>query len=190
MKYFLFTALVLAFSIPLKSSGQATIAMPTDTISLGQAAPDFTLKDINGKNVSLATFKGKVVILDFWATWCVPCHENFPAMKKAVDHYKSDKDVVFLFIDTRERSTDYVRLAKEDMAKNKYDFQVLFDEAGKEGKQDKYYKIFGMWGIPTEFILDRNGIIRYKLVGYDSDLTNDQRADGVIKQVELVKTLS
>lgn len=189
MKYLFFWSIIFAFSTPLKSSAQAP-AVPADTIPLNQAAPDFSLKDISGKTVTLSLLKGKVVVLDFWATWCVPCHENFPAMQKVVNHYKADKNIVFLFIDTGERSDDYVSLAKADMERNHYNFHVIFDEKGTDGKQKKYRNIYGMWGIPTEFIIDAKGILHYKLVGYNSNLTNQQRADELIKQIELVKTSS
>ncbi|WCT13267.1 TlpA family protein disulfide reductase [Mucilaginibacter jinjuensis] len=187
MKYLFFYGFVLASKILFRRSAHAPV-MPADTIPFNQAAPDFSLKDFNGKTVFLSSFKGKVVILYFWATWCGPCHENFLVMQKAVTHYKSDKKVVFLFIDTKERSEEYVRLAKEDMAKLQYNFQVLFNEKGADGKQNKYSKIFGISGIPTEFILDSKGIIKHRSDGYDPELNNDQRAEELIKQIELVKT--
>jgi thiol-disulfide isomerase/thioredoxin len=70
---------------------------------ISQPAPAFSLVDLEGNKVSLAELKGKVVILDFWATWCAPCKKSFPAMQKALDKYKADPNVRFLFIDTWER---------------------------------------------------------------------------------------
>jgi len=111
MKSFILAVVAIAFLIPLTSSAAKKLKL-ADSVALNAAAPDFRLKDMSGKDVTLSSLKGKVVVLDFWATWCVPCHENFPAVQKVVDHYKNDQNVVFLFIDTREKSADYVQLAK------------------------------------------------------------------------------
>lgn len=186
MKRFLFLTLLSAALLPLTSSA-ITKSIAADSIAINQAAPDFHLKDLSGTEVSLSSLKGKTVVLDFWATWCVPCHENFPAMQKLVDHYRADQDVVFLFIDTREKSPDYVKLAKADMEKNHYTFHVLFDEAGTDGKQNKYYATLGMAGIPTQFIIDKSGVIRYKFVGYDPRLTDEQKVAEAVKLIDGLK---
>lgn len=186
MKLFIFVPFIIAGMLPLTSSAAKSVKL-ADSITLNAAAPDFRLKDISGKEVTLSALKGKVVILDFWATWCVPCHENFPAVQKVVDHYKNDQNVVFLFIDTREKSPDYVQLAKADMEKNHYNFHVLFDEPGADGKQNKYYSTLGMAGIPTRFIIDANGVIRDKEVGYDDRYTEEQKVAEAIKVIDGIK---
>lgn len=186
MKPLILAALLAALLLPLKSSALKNIRL-TDSIALNTPAPDFRLKDISGNEVTLFSLKGKVVVLDFWATWCVPCHENFPAVQKVVDHYKNDQNVVFLFIDTREKSADYVQLAKADMEKNHYNFHVLFDEPGADGKQNKYYSTLGMAGIPTRFIIDANGVIRDKEVGYDDRYTEEQKVAEAIKVIDGIK---
>lgn len=183
MKIFKLIALCAVLSLPVKTFAQSA----ADSVAIGQPAPEFRLKDISGKEVSLSSLKGKVVVLDFWATWCVPCHENFPATKKIVDHYRKDDQVVFLFIDTREKSADYVKLAQADMKKNHYDFHVLFDETGPDGKQNKYYSVLGMAGIPTQFLIDRNGIIRFKFVGFDPGSSDEEKAAAAIKLIDSLK---
>ena len=121
------------------------------------AAKDFTLKNLLGNDVTLSTYKNKVVILDFWATWCAPCKASFPDMQELVNKYKNDTDVVFLFIDVletkepikvREMVADYIK-------ENNYSFNVLFDEKNTVAKE---YKIYA---IPQKFVIDKKGNVVY-----------------------------
>lgn len=185
---FICAAVVITFS---GFANAASLTLTTDSLPLlNRKAPDFQLKDIQGKTVSLSSLKGKVVILDFWATWCVPCQESFPGLQKAVNHYAKQDNVVFLFIDTRERSADYKQLAKALMLKGHYTFKVLFDEQGPEGVQNKQYKIYDMPGLPTKFIIDAQGIIRYKLEGHAKWRSDDEHAAEIIKLVEQTKAMN
>lgn len=129
-------------------------------------APAFTLKNIKGETVSLASLKGKVVILDFWATWCGPCKKSFPAMQMAVNKYKDDKNVVFLFIDTWERDKDPLPGVKSFIADNKYTFNVLLDQQDPQTKKNNVVESYKVTGIPTKFIIDGNGNIVYRLSGF------------------------
>jgi thiol-disulfide isomerase/thioredoxin len=141
-------------------------------------APTFKLKDIAGKEVSLASLKGKVVVLDFWATWCGPCIASFPGMKKAVEKYKSNPDVVFLFIDTWEGGDDRQKGVTDFLLKNKYQFVVLYDEPKKEN-MDEFSVVsdYKVEGIPTKFVLDKNSNIRFKSVGFNGS------ADALVNEV-------
>lgn len=125
-------------------------------------APQFSLKDLDGNEVSLQALSGKIVILDFWATWCGPCKASFPAMQILVNQYKSNPDVKFLFIDTwqKEKTDEEKHKVVSVYIKNKaYTFQVLLDN---EFKVVKDYKITG---IPTKIVIDKKGNIRYNLIG-------------------------
>jgi thiol-disulfide isomerase/thioredoxin len=134
---------------------------------INMPAPQFALKDLDGKEVALSSLKGKVIILDFWATWCGPCIASFPAMKKAVEKYKDNPDVVFLFVDTWENGDDREKKVKDFIAQNKYPFHVLIDPAkAKEGTECVYVEEFKVEGIPTKFVIDRNNNIRFKSVGW------------------------
>ncbi len=137
-------------------------------------APDFKLNDLEGKTVTLSEFKGKVVVIDFWATWCSPCLSSFPGMAKAVNKYANDKDVKFLFINVWERVDDKVANAKEFLKKNGYPFHILMD---LDSKVVESYKVTG---IPTKIFVDKNGNIRYKSVGFGGN------TDEMVKEIETI----
>ena len=118
-------------------------------------APAFSFVNLLGQTVSLADLKGKIVVIDFWATWCGPCRMTMPLMQEYVD--SRPKDVEFLSLNVWERDSSLVRPFLADMG---YQFNVLF---GDKEITDKY----GVTGIPTLFVIDKNGVIRYRHIGYD-----------------------
>lgn len=139
-------------------------------------APQFSLVNRDGKTVSLADYKGKVVVLDFWATWCGPCVMSFPGMQAAVNKYKTDKDVEFLFIDTWQREENYKDLVNEFMTKNNYTFHVLFDEMKDRTKATT--TAYGVSGIPHKVVIDKEGFIRFESSGGSADV------DKVVNEME------
>ncbi|WP_114792547.1 redoxin domain-containing protein [Niabella yanshanensis] len=124
--------------------------------------PSFKLRNLKGEIVDSKSLLGKVVVLDFWATWCSPCIRSFPGMQKAVTKYEKDPDVVFLFIDTWERDEDYEKKVNEFIDKNKYTFNVLFDDKKND---DEIAPKFGIKGIPAKFVIDKKGKTRFFLTG-------------------------
>ena len=131
---------------------------------LNDPAPQFTLKDMDGKTVNLSDFKGKVVILDFWATWCGPCIASMPGMQKMVNKYKDDPNVKFLFVDTWQTEDDKVANAKKFIADKGYnEFHVLMDN------EDKVVSSYKVTGIPTKFIIGKDGNIKFKEIGFDGE---------------------
>jgi len=128
-----------------------------------QDAPAFELVSLDGVKTSLESLKGKVVVVDFWATWCGPCKASFPGMQKALNLYKGADDVAFVFIDTWERGGEKEKNASEFIAANNYTFNVLMDN------ENKTVTDFGVSGIPTKFVVDKNGKIRFKAVGFNGN---------------------
>lgn len=155
---------------------------------INQPAPLFTLKDTTGKAVSLASLKGKVVVIDFWATWCGPCKASFPGMQMAVNKYKDSPDVKFLFIDTWETDKNYLAGVEKFITDNHYSFDVLMDEKGDDGRQSKVVSQFKVDGIPTKFVIDPNGNIRFKKVGFSGSAEGVR--DEVSAMIEMLKPAS
>lgn len=152
---------------------------------MNKPAPLFTLTDIYGKRVSLKDYRGKTVILDFWATWCSPCKKSFPAMQMLQDKYKSDPNVKFLFIHTWEKSDNATAEAKAYIQKMKYNFEVLMDLKDPKTKENKVVSSYGVKGIPAKFIIDPNGNIRFQLTGFDG--SNEAAVDEVSTMIDLAR---
>lgn len=137
---------------------------------IAKNAPGFKLVDLKGMEVDFASLKGKTVVVDFWATWCGPCKASFPSMQKMVDRYKSNANVVFLFIDTWENVPNRKKLVEDFVANNKYTFNVLYDNPKEEGSSEfTVVKDYDVEGIPTKFVVDGNGQIRFKSVGWSGN---------------------
>ncbi|MEJ6980014.1 redoxin domain-containing protein [Pedobacter sp. P351] len=152
---------------------------------ISEPAPFFALKDTAGKVVSLDDFKGKILIIDFWANWCVPCKESFPGMEVAINKFKNNENIKFLFIDTWETEKDSFKAAKKYISSTKYPFHYVFDERILNSKQYKTANAFYVKGIPEKFIIDKKGFIRFKDSGYAGSA--NQLVDDISTMIELIE---
>jgi peroxiredoxin len=119
-------------------------------------APDFNIKDLNGDNLRLSDLKGKVIILDFWATWCPPCRAEIPAFNELYSEYKDQGlEIIGLSLD-RDGPPVVKKFAKE--------YNIKYILAMGNDKIVNSYR--GIVGIPTTFIIDRDGNIRGQHVGF------------------------
>jgi thiol-disulfide isomerase/thioredoxin len=126
-------------------------------------APAWELKDIAGKPVRLADFKGKVVVMDFWGSWCPPCRAELPKFQALYEKYKTNDKVVFLGMNWERPGEPAARmkLVTDFMAKNNYTFPVVIDH-------DRVaVEAYDLPGFPTVYMIDGNGQIRYRNVGYE-----------------------
>jgi thiol-disulfide isomerase/thioredoxin len=150
---------------------------------MNEPAPDFKLKDLNGGEVSLASLKGKVVVVDFWATWCGPCIASFPAMYTAQQKHAQNQDVVFLFVNTWEQAEDKKKNVEEFFKGKPYSFSRHALDT-----EDKMVGSFKVEGIPTKFILDKNGKVRFKSVGFGGN--ESQAVDEISAMIQLAEEAS
>ncbi|MDR6784551.1 thiol-disulfide isomerase/thioredoxin [Pedobacter africanus] len=132
---------------------------------IAEQAPEFKVEDVNGREVSLSDFKGKTIVLDFWATWCGPCKKSLPAMQMMVNKYVNDPNVNFLFIHTWETVPDPKSDAVNYLLTHNLDLPLYMDVKNPETKKNPAVSSFGVKGIPAKFIIDGNGKIRFKTSG-------------------------
>ncbi|QKJ32593.1 TlpA family protein disulfide reductase [Mucilaginibacter mali] len=153
---------------------------------MNEQAFDFHITDLNGKAVSLSDFRGKTVVLDFWATWCAPCKASFPNMQAAVTKYKNDPNVVFLFIHTWETNNTPAKDAGSYIRDKKFTFNVLIDAKDPVTKANNAAVGYKLKGIPAKFIIDKNGKIRFNSLGGGAG-GNDAFVEEISTMIELAK---
>jgi len=121
----------------------------------GEIPPDFKLEDLQGREVSLKSYRGKVVLLNFWATWCPPCRKEIPSMVKLYESYKNKGlEIIGINLDKLDKSG----IEKFSLEYN-INFPILLDPTGKTAA------LYGITALPATFILDRNGKIQEKVAG-------------------------
>lgn len=122
---------------------------------VGFRAPNFILKDLNGGMISIAGLRGKVVMINFWATWCGPCKVEMPSMNRLYNDLKG-RDFEILAISSDVQGE---KVVKPFIAQGRFNFTVLIDSSFKVNSD------YGVTGIPTTFLVDKDGVITYKIFG-------------------------
>ena len=148
----LISILVMILTSGLLITGCATGSEPTATV--GKAAPDFELQNLDGQSISLSDLKGKPVLINFWATWCRPCIFEMPYIQEIYDEW-SGKGLMVLAINRGESSSK----VEQFLQSNNLSLPVLLDT-----KLDVFRR-YNIRGIPTTFFIDKDGIIQEKIIG-------------------------
>ncbi len=141
----------LALAYMVQEGGHHGEVVP---VVAGTEAPDFTVRDLKGQEVSLSDFRGRLVFLNFWATWCPPCREEMPSMERL---YQSMKDKPFTLlavsVDANAEMVERFRQARG------FTFPILIDE------DQKAATLYQTTGVPETFIISPEGNILYKIIG-------------------------
>jgi cytochrome c biogenesis protein CcmG/thiol:disulfide interchange protein DsbE len=122
--------------------------------TIGKPAPDFVLEDTSGASWRLSDLKGKVVFVNFWATWCPPCRAEMPLMQKLNQSLPGDRFQMLTIL-----SNDKPEMGKKFVQYIGFTAPVLLDP------ENKAYKSYGLTGVPETYIVDKNGILREAIIG-------------------------
>ena len=169
-------AVLFWFSLPQESEKpqtQATAKPATDDTKQTQELPEaplFTLKDLDGDDVSLADYRGKIVFVNFWATWCGPCRMEIPHFVKLTDKYEDDLVILGISVDN---PNDYEKIPAFSSNFN-INYPILLDNTGEVS-----YKYGGVSSIPVTFVLNRDGRALGRIVGARSY----EQFEGLLKQI-------
>jgi peroxiredoxin len=140
------------------SAETARASVEDSSVAAGKMAPDFHLNDLAGKPVSLSQFRGRVVFLNLWATWCPPCREEMPSIEALHRAFKSDPNFTVLAVSEDAETKPVPNYIKS----NKFDFTVLLDPSNSVGEA------YGVSGLPESFVIGRDGrIVAHHVGPYD-----------------------
>ena len=146
-------------------SGCIRPSSETSGVEIGRPAPAFKLPDIMGQEITLDQYKGKIVMLDFWATWCGPCRMTMPLLEKLQKEYPNN--LVLLAINLQESKNE----VREYMRQQNLNSHVLLDEKGSLGE------IYGTDAIPMQVLIDKEGIVRDIKTGFSPSILSQLRAE-------------
>lgn len=162
----------------LRQQARTVIAAELSRSMLNQPPIDGALTTLDGRPLKISDWKGKVVLIDFWATWCGPCRKSFPSMQKLYETYKNNPNVTFAIVNVWERTEDRLKVVNDFLQKNpNLKFPVYMD------KDDSVVGRYGVTGIPTKFFLGKDGRIQFKEVGY---LPEEQFIEESSNRIELL----
>jgi cytochrome c biogenesis protein CcmG/thiol:disulfide interchange protein DsbE len=171
-----FRHLVVAAVLPLILIGLLVAALlvrgsGSSPTAIGNVAPDFTLIDLDGNSIQLAALRGRPVIVNFWASWCVPCIEEFPLLRDAVSQHADDGLVV-------------LGIVYQDRAQAASDFMARFGAtwAAAADPEGRVADAYGILAPPETFFIGRDGRIAARVLGQFSSQTLDEKVAVIMEE--------
>jgi peroxiredoxin len=153
--FLIFFLIIFAVIILLQEKDALFNRLPKSRLQSGLPAPDFVFPGLDGKTISLADYKGKVVFLNIWATWCPPCRDEMPSIEKLYKELKGeDFEILAVSIDASG-----AKAVAPFMKKFHLSFPVLLDPEGT------MKTLYGTTGVPESFIIDKEGRIEQIIIG-------------------------
>lgn len=150
------TLLLAGLSLIVYFISQRDTGKKEPIAAIGLPAPNLEVADAaTGRTLSSSDFKGRVLFINFWATWCQPCREEMPSIEGLFKHFMDNKDFVMLTILFRDDPQAGINYLKQ----NRFNFPLMLD---KEGQTARAY---GLTGVPETYIIDKKGILREKIIG-------------------------
>ena len=163
-------ALVVSFKVLQGDNASASNLSVAGRPVSGEPAPDFAAQTLEGKHVSLADFRGKTVLLNFWATWCPPCRSEMPDMEK-IYRERLDKDVVILAVDVQEAAVP----VQAFVDRFSITFPILMDVSGDIAK------LYGIQSLPSSYFIDAQGRITSFNLGAMNESAISRRIDQAVE---------
>jgi peroxiredoxin len=157
---FLTTGQVTVSGQEVTASDQAKLEKESTLINAGDMAPDFVVQMLDGKKIRLSELRGKVVLINFWATWCPPCMQEFNVITPKIITPFKGKDFVLLPI-SRGEETEVVKKKMLQLKEKGIDFPVGLDP------QKSIYSLYATQFIPRNFLINKEGRVVYNSVGYE-----------------------
>ncbi len=151
-------------------------AMGSRPPAAGMPASEFSLTDLDGKSHTLDEYRGKIVLLNFWATWCKPCTTEMPAMQTAYDQLR-EKGFVVLAVNELE---DEARV-REHIQSHKHTFPVLLDRENKVANQ------YGVFGLPVSVFIDQAGVVQEYIKG---GLLTESKIHDIVNRIQSAKPMN
>jgi thiol-disulfide isomerase/thioredoxin len=147
----------------LNGNWRSTTANRPQAARVDQPAPDFALQNLAGETVSLAEQRGRVVVLNFWASWCDPCVQEMPTLEAYSSKYA--QDVAVIGVNAQESAATVSSFVDKLAAQSSVGvlYEILLDVDGQVGRAYQTY------ALPTTYFIDREGVVRYRHIGFLSE---------------------